>query len=141
MGVVRLITKHRIKVHATANARGLRSEMTDAEQRLWQAIRGKQILNNRFRRQHPIGSYIADFACIDKKLVIELDGGQHQEQTAYDENRTVFLNTQGWQVLRFWNNEVLENMDGVLVHIVEILAALPPSQPSPCKGEGAISVD
>jgi very-short-patch-repair endonuclease len=110
--------------------------MTDAEQRLWQAIRGKQILNHRFRRQHPIGKYIADFACIDKKLIIELDGGQHQEQIAYDEKRTVFLNAQGWQVLRFWNNDVLNNLEGVLVNIAEALTTLPPSQPSPCMGEG-----
>jgi very-short-patch-repair endonuclease len=127
MGVVRLDIERRIKLQTTTNARALRSEMTDAEQRLWHSIRGQQISNSRFRRQHPIGKYIADFACIDKKLVIELDGGQHQDQVAYDENRTAFLQAQGWHVLRFWNNDVLENLDGVLASIAEALTALPPS--------------
>ena len=82
---------------------------------------------HRFRRQHPIGQYIADFACIEQKIVIELDGGQHQEQLVYDEQRTVFLRTHGWQVLRFWNNDVLNNFDGVLSVIAENLTAAPPS--------------
>lgn len=110
---MRLITERRIKQQTTAFARALRSGMTDAEQRLWRAIRGKQILNCRFRRQHPIGNDFADFVCIDKKLVIELDGGQHQDQIAYDEQRTAFFKAQGWQVLRFWNNDVLNNLEGV----------------------------
>jgi len=85
----------------------------------------------RFRRQHPIGPYIADFACIERRLVVELDGGQHQGQNAQDEQRTAFMQTQGWQVLRFWNNEVLNNLDGVLSTIVEHLNHAPPSSPSP----------
>lgn len=137
MGVQRLITSRRIKTETTSNARSLRGDMTDAERTLWHAIRGKQLENCRFRRQHPIGEYIADFACVDKKLVIELDGGQHQEQVVYDEQRTGFLKRQGWQVVRFWNNDVLNNLEGVLASIAETLTALPPSQPSPCEGEGA----
>jgi len=91
MGVVRLNTRHRVNTQLTANARSLRKNMTDDEQVLWRALRGKQLNDCRFRRQHPIGQYIADFACIDKQLVIELDGGQHQDQIAYDEKRTAFL--------------------------------------------------
>jgi len=81
----------------------------------------------RFRRQHPIGAYIADFACLEKKCVIELDGGQHQAQAAYDECRTQFLQKQGWQVLRFWNYDVLNNLEGILLRISETLTILPPS--------------
>jgi len=136
---MRVTTMLRIKKQTTENARALRSDMTDAERRLWQTIRGKQLCDCRFRRQHPIGPYIADFACIDKKLVIELDGGQHQDQIAYDEQRTAFLQAQEWRVLRFWNNDVLSNLEGILASIVDALNALPPSQPSPCKGEGAKS--
>ena len=109
-----------------------------AEHRLWQAIRGRQLEGFRFRRQHPIGPYIADFACIDKLLVIELDGSQHQDQVAYDERRTAYLESQGWTVLRFWNNDVMNNLDGVLARVVEVLTSAPPSQPSPSKGEGAL---
>jgi very-short-patch-repair endonuclease len=136
MGVGRLLPGRRIKPESTANARSLRTEMTEAERRLWQAIRGKQLQECRFRRQYPIGPYIADFACIDRKLVLELDGGQHQEQIEYDKRRTEFLQSQGWRVLRFWNNDVLKNLDGVLASIAEALSALPPSQPSPLQGEG-----
>lgn len=121
MGVERLSTAKRIKPILTENARSLRKDMTDTERRLWHVLRGKQLLDCRFRRQHPIGPYIADFACIDKKLLIELDGGQHQEQIAYDQHRTAFLEMQGWQVLRFWNNDVLNNMDGVLMTIIDSL--------------------
>ena len=121
MGVERLSTAKRIKPILTENARSLRKDMTDTERRLWHVLREKQLLDCRFRRQHPIGPYIADFACIDKKLLIELDGGQHQEQIAYDQHRTAFLEMQGWQVLRFWNNDVLNNMDGVLMTIIDSL--------------------
>ncbi len=130
MGVESLITGRRIKEEQTINARSLRSNMTLAEHKLWHALRGDQ-LESRFRRQHPIGPYIADFACIDKKLIIELDGGQHQDQLAYDDRRTEFLQLQGWRVLRFWNNDVLINLSGVLVNISAVLSTVPPSQPSP----------
>lgn len=100
--------------------------MTDVERVLWQALRGKQFNGHRFLRQHPIEKYIADFACIERQIVIELDGGQHQEQLEYDEQRTEFLRKHGWQVLRFWNNDVLDNLDGVLTVIAEGLESLPP---------------
>ncbi len=113
--------RKRILPKTTAKARLLRSNMTDVEHKLWSAIRGKQLEGCRFRRQHPIGAYIADFACVEKMLVIELDGGQHQNQEAYDEDRSRYLHQQGWQVVRFWNNEVLENLDGVLEVIMKKL--------------------
>lgn len=101
--------------------------MTDAERMLWQALREKQLNGHRFRRQHPIGKYIADFACIERKVVVELDGGQHQDQVAYDELRTAFLQENAWRVLRFWNNDVLNNIEGVLFTIAENLTVIPPS--------------
>jgi primosomal protein N' (replication factor Y) len=101
--------------------------MTDVERRLWSAMRGKQLEGCRFRRQHPIGAYVADFACVERMLVIELDGGQHQNQKPYDDARSRYLNQQGWQVVRFWNSEVLENLDGVLEVIVEKLKSTSPS--------------
>jgi very-short-patch-repair endonuclease len=117
----------RINLTSTERARELRSDMTDAEQKIWQAVRGEQIKGYKFRRQYVVGSYIADFACTKEKLVIELDGGQHQDQVAYDEKRTAYLQTQGWRVLRFWNNDVMVNMDGVLFSIADALTASPPS--------------
>ena len=124
------MTRHRINITTTGNARALRIDMTNAERMLWQAMRNRQLCDARFRRQHPVGKYIADFACPDRKLIVELDGGQHQEQAVYDEARTGFLQAQGWRVLRFWNNEVMENLEGVLAKVVEHLTSSPPSQPS-----------
>jgi len=98
-------------------ARQLRKELTPAERKLWAALRGDQ-LGVSFRRQHAIGPYIADFCCIKKKLVIELDGGQHLEQAEYDSDRTAFLERQGYRVLRFWNNEVQTDMNGVIRSIL-----------------------
>ena len=126
----------RISLVTTGRARTLRRDMTDAEQRLWRALRHKQVNGHRFRRQHPVGQYIADFACIEQKIIIELDGGQHQEQVAYDGQRTRLLQAHGWTVLRFWNNDVLNNLAGVLAVIAGSLNDTPPSQPSPCEGEG-----
>jgi len=115
-----------ISLLTTLRARSLRRDMTDAEHVLWRALRGKQLNGHRFRRQHPIGRYIADFACIERKMVIELDGGQHQEQIDCDEQRKAFLQSMGWRVVRFWNNDVLNNLDGVLSVIMEKLTDLPP---------------
>ncbi len=99
----------------------LRRQPTDAEQYLWQHLRRKQIAGARFRRQVPIGPYIADFVCITTKLVVELDGGQHQARRSYDIDRDTYLQQQGFRVLRFWNNEVFSNTDGVLTAILQAL--------------------
>lgn len=123
---VNLMNAHRTPPDAIQKARTLRSNMTDVERVVWQAIRGAQMDGYKFRRQFAIGKYIADFACIEKKLVIELDGGQHQYHQDYDEQRSAFIQEQGWQVLRFWNNDVLENLDGVLHRISEKLKDSPP---------------
>lgn len=102
-------------------ARKLRKEMTDAERTLWERLRRKQILGYAFRRQYPLGRYIVDFVCFEKRLIIEVDGGQHLEQQQEDEVRTRWLEQQGYEVLRFWNNEVLTEIDSVLEAIVTSL--------------------
>jgi len=112
------------------NARHLRKNLTDAEQQLWRHLRLRQIDAHKFRRQHPIGNYIADFVCIERKLIVEVDGGQHADQLGYDAARTAWLEAAGYRVLRFWNNEVLENIEGVVERVREALvmdAAEPPS--------------
>jgi very-short-patch-repair endonuclease len=104
-------------------ARDLRSNMTDAEQILWRCLRRKQIGGFRFRRQHPFERFVLDFYCCDAKLAIELDGGQHNEPAVkdHDEARTALLEKHGIQVIRFWNNEILLNIEGVLESIYSVL--------------------
>ncbi|MDD5330577.1 MAG: endonuclease domain-containing protein [Sulfuricella sp.] len=118
----------------TERARTLRENQSDAEQLLWRSLRSRQLEGCKFRRQHGIGSYIVDFVCIEAGLVVELDGGQHAEQLAYDAVRTEKLAAAGYRVLRFWNNEVLTNLEGVLESLR--LELLPSPQPSPQRGEG-----
>ncbi len=103
------------------NAHKLRKDMPSAEQRLWYFIRRKQLGGFRFRRQHTIAPYIADFVCIEAKLVVELDGEQHGLDGApeHDERRNAFMESEGWAVVRFWNNEVYDNIDDVLETILE----------------------
>ncbi len=116
-------------------ARGLRQHMTDAEQKLWYRLRNRQLCGYKFRRQHEIDHYIVDFACNEALLVVELDGGQHAEQQEYDERRTQHLQTRGYHVLRFWNNEALTNIESVL-EVILGAAAEPSPHPSPLpKGE------
>ena len=95
-------------------AKQLRRNSTDAGKYLWAKIRNRQLESWKFRRQLPVGYYIVDFACSELRLIIEIDGGQHAEQVLYDLRRTRFLQAKGYQVIRFWNNEVLENIEGVL---------------------------
>ena len=101
----------------------LRTNSTDAEKRLWQALRNRQLQGYKFRRQHSIPPYVVDFVCLERRLIVELDGGQHAEAEVYDARRTVFFEELGYKVLRFWNNELLENTQGVLESILEQLSS------------------
>jgi len=96
----------------------LRKELTPAEQKLWAHLRGNKLNGVNFRRQHAIGSYIVDFCSIKAKLIIELDGNQHLEQEEYDLERTAYLESQGYKVVRFWNNDVMNDINGV-IHAIE----------------------
>ena len=118
-------------------ARKLRREMTDAERRLWTQLRRHQLAGFRFRRQFPVGPYIVDFMCLEAKLVIEIDGGQHLE-SASDAVRSGWLEGEGFRVLRFWNHDVLMRTRDVLAVILDALASVcPHPNPPPQAGEGA----
>jgi very-short-patch-repair endonuclease len=110
----------------TLRARELRQFATGAERVLWLHLRNRQLEGCKFRRQAPIGRFIADFACLERKLVIELDGGQHAEQAERDAARTDALEAAGWIVLRFWNHEVLQNVEGVLIAVIAALDTAAP---------------
>ncbi len=101
-------------MNLTHLARNLRKSQTDTEQILWLQLRNKRFLNYKFRRQFPVGDYIVDFICLELKLIIELDGSQHLEAENKDAERTLFLNKRGFKVIRFWNNDVINNLEGVL---------------------------
>lgn len=100
-------------------ARALRQSMTDAERKLWRALRNRQTADLKFKRQVPLGPYIADFLCFEAQLIVEADGSQHSAQEAYDQRRTAFLEGLGYKVLRFWNYDILTNLDGVLIAVVD----------------------
>jgi len=107
-------------------ARNLRKNMTDAENRMWYYLRNRRLNGYKFVREKVIGKYIADFVCREKKLIIEVDGGQHMAAAAYDNQRTKDLEAIGYQVVRFWNNEVHENIQGVMENILNLLENVPP---------------
>lgn len=117
------------KTNTTKSARHMRHLPTDVEQKLWYRLNNKQLAGLLFRLQHPIGPYIADLACVAAKLVIELDGGQHCENQ-HDIKRDAFLVSQGWHVLRFWNNQVNENLAGVLETILREATTIPAPTPT-----------
>ena len=106
--------------------KSLRQNLTDAEHKLWQELRGRRLRGFKFRRQHPIEHYVADFACISVKLIIEVDGATHSEapELEYDEKRTLFLQSLGWHVIRFTNTEVFDDCDGVVEATYEALLKL-----------------
>ncbi|MFC3704376.1 endonuclease domain-containing protein [Devosia honganensis] len=108
----------------TTRPRQLRQAASIAENRLWYVLRNRGLSGHKFVRQFPVGPYIADFACREAALIVELDGGQHAGNAA-DDVRTAFLNGEGYSVLRFWNNEVLANRDGVLSTILRVIALAP----------------
>ncbi len=122
----------------TDRARTLRKSQTDAEKLLWKHLRAKQMEGFKFRRQHPVGNYVVDFACLEKSLVIEVDGGQHADSMK-DDKRNAWLTSEGFKVLRFWNNELLTNMKGVLEVIRENILSHPPLPP-PLKGGERITL-
>jgi very-short-patch-repair endonuclease len=117
-------------------ARRLRRDHTDAERVLWFRLRDRRLAGWKFRRQAPIDRYVVDFVCVDARLIVELDGGQHVERTEQDIARTRILESMGYLVLRFWNNDVLSNTDGVVETILETLnqhRSVPPHPaPLPC---------
>jgi len=111
-------------------AKNLRKKSTDAERLLWRHLRAKQLEGFKFRRQQPIGNYVVDFVCFENRIVIEVDGGQHAIEKEKDSERTKWLESQGFKILRFWNNEVLMNIEGVLEVIRENCLCHPPPAPS-----------
>ena len=115
-------------------ARTLRTNMTDAEKRLWAVLRGRRLRGYKFRRQRPVGRYILDFVCIEYDLAVEADGGQHADN-AKDEARTAWLEKAGWRVIRFWNSDILSNPEGVQETILQTLETLSEA-PSPSRPEG-----
>lgn len=125
---------------ALTNAKILRANQTDAEQRIWYHLRAHRFMGLKFKRQKPLGHYIVDFVCVEQRLIIEIDGGQHAEQTEYDQRRDVWLQSQGYTILRFWNNEVMQQLESVLEQIrltipLSADSTLSPS-PSPARGRG-----
>lgn len=120
-------------------AKELRKKPTDAERVLWKHLRLRQIGGYKFRRQQPIGQYIVDFVCLEKRLIIELDGGYHAEQIAYDSKRDRWLEKQGFCILRFWDNQVLKETESVKEVIYRALSGqldVPPTLILPRKGGG-----
>ena len=121
-----------MKRNLTPIARKLRNNLTEVEKQLWRYLRNKQLAGLKFRRQQPIGPYIVDFINFEKRLIIEVDGGQHAKSIQKDSERDAWFQEQNFKVLRFWDNEVLENMEGVLESIKEKCS--PPSPTPPTRG-------
>jgi very-short-patch-repair endonuclease len=114
-------------------AKAMRSAPTEAEHRLWQILRAKRLAGYKFKRQMPLDRYIVDFICLAHRLVIEADGGQHSENA--DARRDAYIRSQGFHILRFWNDEIFTNEDGVTTAILDALST-PLPNPSPARGEG-----
>ena len=126
-----------VRRQISSHAARLRREQTDVEQAFWMAVRNRRLGGYKFRRQATVGSYVADFLCVEAMLIVELDGGQHSPEA--DEARTLFLERRGYGVLRFWNNDVAQNLEGVLLKVLNALHERRKTltQPSPAKaGEG-----
>jgi very-short-patch-repair endonuclease len=120
----------------TDRSRELRSNATPAERALWHRLNARQVNGVRFNRQFPIGPFICDFVSRSAKLIVEVDGGQHNVRAEADERRTRFLENQGYRVIRFWNNDVIERVEGVIAEIERALLDSPPPPP-PVKREGS----
>ena len=119
----------------TMRSRELRLNATEAERKLWAQLSARKVSGVRFNRQFPIGPFICDFVSRTTKLVIEVDGGQHAVDVEKDAARTAFLKSQGYRVIRFWNNDVIERIDGVISEIERVLTTCPPPTP-PINGRG-----
>jgi len=111
-------------------ARALRNNPTDAEAKLWQALSARKVATTRFNRQVEIEPFICDFVARTPKLIVEIDGGQHAMETGQDASRTRYLESKGYRVIRFWNNDVLGNLEGVVAEIERVIAELPSPNPS-----------
>lgn len=117
-------------------AKHLRSHMTESENRLWRHLRARRLNGEKFRRQQPIGPYVVDFVHFGARLIVEADGGQHNDAPR-DEKRDNWLREQGFTMMRFWNNEIMSNPDGVLAAVMDAVTGSPLSpSPSPARGEG-----
>lgn len=112
-------------------ARDLRHQQTDCEDLLWSRLRAHRLFGLKFRRQQPVGPYVVDFFCPEYRLIVELDGGQHMENAIYDGNRDAWLRGQGFVVARYWNNDLLTNLEGVLEDIARHAGVWPAQSPSP----------
>ena len=132
--------KYRVNKMTRQNALRLRKDLTDAEFVLWQLLRSRQLAGLKFRRQVPVGPWIVDFVTFEHKVIVEADGGQHADSER-DKERDSDLRARGFQILRFWNNEILQNEEGVLQIIIEKIGKAPSPRglrprPSPTRGEG-----
>ena len=127
-------------MHLLERAKALRSDQTEAEQRLWYHLRAHRFMGMKFKREKPVGHYIVDFVCHESSLIAEVDGGQHQEHAGYDQRRDDWLREQGYTVLRFWNNDVMRQTEVVLdaIRVATQLSTLSPN-PSPASGRGELS--
>ena len=119
------------------HAKVMRSAQTPAEERLWYFLRAHRFLGLKFKRQKPLGPYIVDFICMERGLVIELDGSQHGDQVTYDRERDAWLAGEGFTVLRFWNHDVMNQIESVLERIMQTVEAPSPPAPLPQAGEGS----
>ena len=114
--------KHFTSAKTRQRATNFRHNPSDAENLLWAKLKNRQLEGIKFRRQHPVGAFIVDFVSLEEKVVIEVDGSQHMENSEYDTRRTDWLESEGYRVLRFWDNDVLTNIEGVYWRIMESLA-------------------
>jgi len=126
----------RVRAMQKKRSRDLRKNATEAEIHLWRYLRSRRFESFKFRRQRPIGPYIVDFVCLERGLVIELDGGQHTENQGYDQQRNAYLKRVGYRVVRFWNNDIFQNIEDVLQTIDIELRRDPHPGPLPQAGEG-----
>ena len=134
-----LSPRERVRVRASkellVRAKAMRHESSNAERALWRQLRGRRLAGYKFRRQVVIAPFIVDFVCFEAKLIVEADGGQHADRGGYDARRSTLLEQKGYRVIRFWNNEILSNLEGVLARIVSALSERPHPGPLP-GGEG-----